>query len=78
MRRQLFENQPFLCELTPRETAVLSIARHSEPVDDIADTFHIPETIVLRHLSNIIGKLSQSDQKLAHQLLFAYNISTKD
>ncbi len=78
MRRQLFFESAALQQLTPRESCVLSAAKKHEPVSDIASSLHIPQSIVVRHLSNIILKLNNSDQNLAHQLLFAYNITTQD
>jgi DNA-binding NarL/FixJ family response regulator len=61
-------------ELTPRETVVLSAARDYEPVSEIASSLHVPQSIVCRHLNNIVNKLNQSDQQLAHQLTFNYDI----
>jgi DNA-binding NarL/FixJ family response regulator len=78
MRRQLLYDANTRQQLTPRETTVLSAAKKYKPVDDIANALHIPQTIVLRHLSNIINKLNNSDQKLAHQLVYAYKIHTND
>ena len=78
MRRQLFFEPTTHKQLTPRESSVLLAAKKHEPVSDIASSLHIPQTIVIRHLSNIILKLNDSDQTLAHQLVFAYNISTQD
>jgi DNA-binding NarL/FixJ family response regulator len=78
MRRQLFFESTTHRQLTPRESSVLSAAKKHEPVSDIASSLHIPQSIVIRHLSNIIMKLNESDQNLAHQLVFSYNISTQD
>jgi DNA-binding NarL/FixJ family response regulator len=78
MRRQLFFESMTHRQLTPRETSVLSAAKKHEPVSDIASSLHIPQSIVIRHLSNIILKLNESDQSLAHQLVFAYKIPTQD
>jgi DNA-binding NarL/FixJ family response regulator len=78
MRRQLFYDANTRQQLTPRETTVLSAAKNYKPVDDIANTLHIPQSIVLRHLSNIINKLNSSDQKLAHELVYAYKLTTSD
>ncbi len=78
MRRQMFYESPTQRQLTPRESSVLSAAKKHEPVGDIASTLHIPQSIVIRHLSNIVLKLNESDQNLAHQLVFAYNISSCD
>lgn len=78
MRRQLFYDSNTWQQLTPRETTVLSAAKNHKPVDDIANTLHIPQSIVLRHLSNIINKLNTSDQKLAHQLVYVYKLTAND
>ncbi|MBG0783755.1 MAG: hypothetical protein H0S79_01500 [Anaerolineaceae bacterium] len=78
MRRQLFYDANTRQQLTPRETTVLSAAKKYKPVDDIASTLHIPQSIVIRHLSNIITKLNTSDQKLATQIVFAYDLTTND
>lgn len=78
MRRQLYYDANTRQQLTPRETTVLSAAKNYKPVDDIANTLHIPQSIVLRHLSNIINKLNTSDQKLAHQLGYAYKLTSND
>lgn len=78
MRRQLYFNANTRQQLTPRETIVLLAARKNKPVDDIANALHIPPSIVLRHLSNIINKLNVSDQNLAHQIVFTYKITPND
>ncbi len=78
MRRQQFYDANTRQQLTPREAIVLSAAKNYKPVDDIANTLHIPQSIVLRHLSNIINKLNTSDQKLAHQLVYVYKLTTND
>lgn len=78
MRRQLFYDVSPHRQLTPRETIVLSAAKSYRPVDDIASLLHIPQSIVLRHLSNIVNKLNDSDEKLAHQLLFTYKLTADD
>ena len=78
MRRQLYYDANTRQQLTPRETTVLSAAKNYKPVDDIANTLHIPQSIVLRHLSNIINKLNTSDQKLAHQLGYTYKLTSND
>jgi len=75
MRRQLFYDPNTLKQLTPRETTVLSAAKKNRPIDDIAESLHIPQPIVMRHLSNIIIKIKESDKKLAKQLLYSYNLS---
>ena len=76
MRRQLIFEKSSYTQLTPREILVLSAAKKNEAVSDIADTLHVPQSIVFRHLTNIVNKLDGSDQKLAHQLTFAYHISS--
>jgi len=78
MRRQLFSDPTTLKQLTPRESEVLNAAKNNKPLDDMADIFHIPETLVVRHLSNIITKLYETDKPLAHQLLFSYNLNIKN
>jgi len=78
MRRQLFYDAGTQRQLTPRETIVLSAAKKYEPVDDIANSLHIPQSIVIRHLSNIITKLNESDQKLVNQLVFAYKLTAQN
>lgn len=77
MRRQLFFEKSSYTQLTPRETVVLSAAKNNETVSQIASTLDVPQSIVFRHLTNIVGKLNNSDQKLAHQLTFAYDISQR-
>lgn len=72
-RHMIFEKSSYN-ELTPREIMVLSAAKDYEPVSEIASSLHVPQSIVCRHLNNIVTKLSQSDQQLAHQLTFNYNI----
>ena len=74
MRRQLFYDPNSLRQLTPRESTVLSAARKNQPLRDIANSLEIPPSLVVRHLSNIVEKINDSDQHLAHQLLFAYNL----
>jgi len=74
MRRQLFYDPNTLRQLTPRESSVLSAAKRNQPVRDIASTLEIPQSLVMRHLSNIVEKINDTDQQLAHQLLFAYNL----
>lgn len=76
MRRQLFYDPSTLKQLTPRETTVLSAAKKSQTVVDIAEDLQIPQPIVIRHLSNIIGKLYETDEKLARKLLFSYNLDS--
>ncbi|QRN83793.1 hypothetical protein JR338_03285 [Chloroflexota bacterium] len=76
MRRQLFFEKTSYNQLTPREISVLSAAKNNEAVSAIADNLHVPQSIVFRHLTNIINKLDSSDAKLAHQLTFAYHISS--
>lgn len=75
MRRQMFFEKASYTQLTPREVTVLSAAKNHETVSAIASTLDVPQSIVFRHLTNIIDKLNNSDEKLAHQLTFAYNIS---
>ena len=75
MRRQLFFEKSSYNQLTPREIMVLSAAKKNEAVSEIADSLQVPQSIVFRHLTNIINKLDGSDQKLAHQLTFTYHIS---
>lgn len=74
MRRQLVFEKSFYNQLTPREILVLSAAKQNEPVGKIANSLHVPQSIVCRHLNNIVTKLTSSDQQLAHQLTFTYNI----
>jgi FixJ family two-component response regulator len=74
MRRQLFYDPNTLRQLTPRESTVLSAAKRNQPVRDIANSLKIPQTLVIRHLSNIVHKINDTDQQLAHRLLFAYNL----
>ncbi len=78
MRRQMIFEAATYRPLTPREATVLSAAKKYEPVSDIANSLHIPQAIVVRHLSNIINKLNESDQQLARQIIYAYNLPTKD
>lgn len=75
MRRQLIFEKSSYTQLTPREIMVLSAAKNNKAVSDIANTLHVPQSIVFRHLTNIINKLDGSDQKLAHQLNFTYHIT---
>ena len=72
-RHMVFEKSSYN-QLTPRESMVLSAAKDSEPVSEIAHSLHVPQSIVCRHLNNIVSKLSQSDQQLALQLTFNYDI----
>lgn len=74
MRRQLFYDPSTLRQLTPRESTVLSAAKKNQPLDDIASSLEIPQSLVVRHLSNIVEKINHTDKQLAHQLLFAYNL----
>ena len=74
MKRHLVFEKSSNNELTPRETLVLSAAKDYEPVSDIASSLHVPQSIVCRHLNNIVNKLNHSDQQLAHHLTFIYNI----
>ena len=74
MRRQLFYDPHTLKQLTPRESKVLSAAKSNQPLGDIANSLEIPQSLVVRHLSNIVDKINETDKQLAHQLLFAYNL----
>lgn len=74
MRRQLFYDPSTLRQLTPRESTVLSAAKRNQPITDIANSLEIPQSLVVRHLSNIVDKINKTDQQLAHQLLFSYNL----
>jgi len=74
MRRQLFYDPMALKQLTPRESTVLSAAKKNKPLNDIANALDIPQSIVVRHLSNIVTKLDSSDQNLAHQIFFSYHL----
>lgn len=76
MRRQLFYNPNTLQQLTPRESTVLSAAKKKQSLDDIAKSLSIPQTLVIRHLCNIVPKLHESDKELAHQLLYLYHLDT--
>ncbi len=77
MRRQLFLEKASYTQLTPRETLVLSAAKQNEPVSAIASSLHVPQAIICRHLSNIVTKLNESDQRLAHRLTHIYNIQQR-
>lgn len=74
MKRQLFYDPNSLRQLTPRESMVLSAAKRNQPIREIANSLDISQSLVVRHLSNIIYKINESDQQLAHQLLFSYNL----
>lgn len=74
MRQGLFYNTVFLKQLTPRESMVLSAAKKHQPVEVIANSLDIPQALVIRHLSNIVAKIYETDKQLAHQLLFVYNL----
>lgn len=74
MQHSLFYDPNSLRQLTPRESMVLSAAKNNRPVGDIADSLQIPQSTVVRHLSNIINKLGETDKKLARKLLFSYNL----
>jgi len=74
MQCRLFYDPLTLRQLTPRESIVLSAAKKNQPVDDIAKTLQIPQSTVVRHLSNIVNKLVDTDKKLAHKLLFSYKL----
>ena len=77
MQRRLFYDPNSLRQLTPRESIVLSAAKNNQPVDDIADTLEISQSTVMRHLSNIVNKLDQTDKKLAHKLVFSYDLELR-
>lgn len=77
MQRRLFYDPNTLRQLTPRESIVLSAAKNNQPVDDIADSLQIPQSTVMRHLSNIVNKLAETDKKLAHKLLFSYDVELR-
>ena len=77
MQRRLFYDPHSLRQLTPRESIVLSAAKNNQPVDDIADTLEISQSTVVRHLSNIVNKLHETDKKLAHKLLFSYDLEVR-
>jgi DNA-binding NarL/FixJ family response regulator len=74
MKRQLFYDPNTLRQLTPRESTVLFAAKSNKPLDDIAEALEIPQSIVIRHLSNIVDKITETDKQLARQLLFSYNL----
>jgi len=76
MRRQLFYDPIALKQLTPRESTVLSAAKKNKPLDDIANALEIPQSLVVRHLSNIVTKLGSSDKILAHQIFFSYHLES--
>jgi len=76
MKRQLFTDPNSLRQLTPRESLVLTAAKDYQPLDDIATSLNIPQSLVLRHLVNIVTKLRETDSRLAHQLRYAYNLKT--
>ena len=71
----MFFEKSTYTQLTPREVTVLSAAKNHETVSEIASTLDVPQSIVFRHLTNIVDKLTSQDEKLAHQLTFAYHIS---
>jgi len=77
MQRSLFYDPNSLRQLTPRETIVLSAAKNNQPVDDIADTLEISQSTVVRHLSNIVNKLDETDKKLARKLLYSYDLELR-
>ena len=77
MKRQLFYDPHTLRQLTPRESTVLSAAKRNQPVRDIASSLEIPQSLVLRHLSNIVNKINETDEPLANRLLFAYNLNIR-
>ncbi len=74
MRRQLFYDPLTLRQLTPREATVLSAAKDNKTIDDIAESLCIAQPVVMRHLSNIVSKLHETDVKLEQKLLFSYNL----
>lgn len=74
MKRQLFYDPSSLNQLTPRETIILLAAKDKHSLDEIAKSLDIPPSLVTRHLSNIINKLSESDQDLVEELLFSFHI----
>jgi len=77
MQRSLFYDPNSLRQLTPRETIVLTAAKNNQPVDDIADTLEISQSTVVRHLSNIVNKLDETDKKLARKLLYSYDLELR-
>ena len=76
MRRQLFYDPIALKQLTPRESTVLFAAKKNKPLDDIANALDIPQSLVVRHLSNIVTKLGSSDKNLAHRIFFSYHLES--
>jgi len=74
MKRQLFYDPSSLNQLTPRETIILLAVKDNHSLDEIAQSLGIPQSLVTRHLSNIINKLSESDQDLVEELLFSFHI----
>ncbi len=74
MRRQLFYDPIALKQLTPRESTVLSAAKKNKPLDVIADDLDISNSLVARHLCNIVSKLDSSDKNLAQKILFSYHL----
>jgi DNA-binding NarL/FixJ family response regulator len=77
MKRQLFYDPTTLRQLTPRESTVLSAAKTNQPVREIANSLEIPQSLVIRHLSNIVNKINETDEPLANRLLFAYNLNIR-
>jgi len=76
MRRQLFYDPSTLNQLTPRESIVLSAAKNDFPVNNIADSLCIPQPIVIRHLTNIVTKLYETDEYLAQKLRLSYELDS--
>jgi len=74
LRRQLFYDPIALKKLTPREATVLSAAKNNKPLYAIASALDIPQSLVVRHLSNIVTKLDSSDKNLAHWIFFSYQL----
>lgn len=77
MRQRLFYDPTTLNQLTPREISVLAAAKKNQSLDTIANSLDIPQSLVVRHLTNIINKLHDSDKSLAYQLKFSYDVDNK-
>ena len=65
-------------QLTPRENLILSHAKRCLPVAAIAAGLNVSETVISRHLKNIIRKLSHLDNDLAMKISKACSASDEN
>lgn len=78
MWQQLFININNSSQLSPRENSILRSAKSDQSLENIADSFNIPTSLILRHLENIVLKIQETDKNLAKQINYAYNLEQKE